>query len=486
MNPASAYRKWWRDWEPDPILVKEARQGVRSQTLPGVICFLLIALASLLIWQVGNQQPPSPGSDVIFMGKKYFQTCLLILAASGLAAAGVLFHRTAQECVPERRDMLYITTLRPNWIVRGKFLAAMAFSMVLFCVSLPYVVVSYFLRGIGLPDIGLHMLLLVALMATVNLWAIAVGGSRANTVVKWMVWVGGLLPLGLVWVILQEGGASFSLKDWSGFLGTMALILWILYAVAVFCFSPANTARSAPLRLTLVGVGLGLWPIGWLIGQWEVGLILGFPLMLVSAVMVFHSWNRIPARMVVSGQRWRTRVVRVCPLILGENMLAGFVFTLLMVLVYLGVCYCYEVVHGGRSLEKIASVMGVSMGYLLAYILTVRAVLEGVIHRYFPAVRGALIFFVVAVVVSLFSVMTGAMFHSSHGLPPLAIGSIFLFVNAPFRDWAMVMPYHFFALASWWVVLAAANWRWIVGSIRDLRAPERACDVTPTGGEGNP
>jgi len=481
MSGGTEHIRGWRDWEPDPILVKEARQGVRSRSLPGVICQLLVALALLLMWQVGTQWSTVPGWDPRYVGGEFFRTCLYVLGLSGLAAAGVLFHRTTQECVPERRDMLYITTLRPNRIVRGKFVAAMTFSLVLLSVSLPFVVVSYFLRGVSLPDLGFGLLVLLILTAVANMWAIAVGGSRAHVIVKWLVWMAGLVPLGLMLILSRERGAFPSVKELAGFLGFIVAIGWILYAVAVFCFSPANTARSAPLRLTLAAVGVVLCAITWLIGHWEVVTVLGFPLVVASAVMAFHAWDRIPERMLISGVRWRTRWVRACPLLMGENILAGFAFTFLLVILYLVACYCSE--SSRAKAWRFTSMMGVSMGYLLAYAFTVRVVVAGILKRFVPSLRGALMFFCLAGGCSLFSTLTGELFSSGHGQASLAIGSIFTFVMGSTR-WGEVMPFHLFALASWWVVLSAANWRWVVESNRDLRTPERACDAPVPGGGG--
>ena len=34
----------WREWEPNPIVLKELRQSVRSLTVPGVVILFLVVL----------------------------------------------------------------------------------------------------------------------------------------------------------------------------------------------------------------------------------------------------------------------------------------------------------------------------------------------------------------------------------------------------------------------------------------------------------
>ena len=50
-------------------------------------------------------------------------------------------------------DLLYVTTLSPGAIVRGKYLTATALTLLIFSASMPFMILTYLLRGIDLPSI---------------------------------------------------------------------------------------------------------------------------------------------------------------------------------------------------------------------------------------------------------------------------------------------------------------------------------------------
>ena len=50
-------------------------------------------------------------------------------------------------------DLLFVTTITPGAIVRGKYFAAMALTLLIFSACMPFMMFTYLLRGIDLPTI---------------------------------------------------------------------------------------------------------------------------------------------------------------------------------------------------------------------------------------------------------------------------------------------------------------------------------------------
>ena len=50
-------------------------------------------------------------------------------------------------------DLFFVTTITPGAIVRGKYLTAMALTLLIFSACMPFMILTYLLRGIDLPTI---------------------------------------------------------------------------------------------------------------------------------------------------------------------------------------------------------------------------------------------------------------------------------------------------------------------------------------------
>ena len=77
-------------------------------------------------------------------------------------------------------DLLYITTIRPGAIVRGKYFASLALTLLIFSACMPFIVFTYLLRGVNLVSI-FWILLFGFLACTVadalGIFAGAMGGN---------------------------------------------------------------------------------------------------------------------------------------------------------------------------------------------------------------------------------------------------------------------------------------------------------------------
>jgi ABC-type transport system involved in multi-copper enzyme maturation permease subunit len=123
----SLFARWkshftnWREWEFNPIVIKELRQGVRSWTVTGMLLlFLVVLFIASLGFLVTQSFDVSPNMG---LGSSMFSTFVVILAGASVffipLYTGV---RVAVERVEHNQDLLYVTSLSPARIIFGKFL----------------------------------------------------------------------------------------------------------------------------------------------------------------------------------------------------------------------------------------------------------------------------------------------------------------------------------------------------------------------------
>ncbi len=458
---------WWarcRAWEASPILVKEARQSVRSLSLPAVLCLLLVVLAGSSLLRLVPLL--ATAGEKLRAGPGFFMSSLFILMLAEGAAALVLFQRTLEERAPHRRDLLYITTLRPPQIVRGKFVAAMTFSLVLLGAGLPFVVLSYFLRGIGLPAMGGGLLMLLLLTALWNLWAIAIGVAPTHALVKWLLWAAGMALTGFC---ALGAGIQLNMRYNAALFVSLLVILialgWLLYAIAVFLLQPPNSNRSLPLRFHALAILLILAASGCSAVQVtgnrhlaDVVMMVGFFLAAVLFVLAFHAGDAVP------GERWRPilrrgrGLLRRLPFLLGETTLSGLLFALLYGLL----CSLLSVVMDAPIKDDLLMFAYPYLGYLLAYALIARW-LTALLQKKFPQVAGAWVFLILTAAVSLVSGMVWLILDNQSHWAAVALGCILagLLEGSDLKHDA-----HILTLAALLALALRGNGQWLVDSLR--------------------
>ena len=81
--------------------------------------------------------------------------------------------RVASERQDNNPDLLYISTLSPGRIIRGKFFCAAYVTLLFFSACLPFMALTNLLRGVDLPTVFFLMAFLFILVCGVNLAAMA-------------------------------------------------------------------------------------------------------------------------------------------------------------------------------------------------------------------------------------------------------------------------------------------------------------------------
>ncbi len=267
----------WRTWEPNPIVVKELRQAVRSWAVAGMLLvFLTVQFIVTIVFMLNQSFAISPSSGI---GREVFQAFLFVLTVVGFMFIPIYVGgRLSAERQEGNVDMLYITTLSPARIIRGKLLCGAYLIVLFFSVCAPFMVFTNLLRGIDLPTV--FVLLVVAfLLSLLSLQAaIFLSCLPASKGLKLLVGLpaGGFMMslvgmmTGLSVDLMREGvgsrlgtwefwGASLSVT----FIGL--LLFGFLHLAAIALVSPASANRALPLRsfVTVAWFLLLVVAVGW-------------------------------------------------------------------------------------------------------------------------------------------------------------------------------------------------------------------------------
>ncbi len=256
----------------NPILVKEARQALKSRQF--VVTFTLLLLCGWG-WSLLGIALLSPGvyyapAGAFMLVGYYFVLAVPLLVVVPFAA----FRSLASEREDGTYELLSITALSPRLIVTGKLGSAVLQMIVYYSALSPCLVFTYILRGVDIVSIGLVLFwtffISVGLSVVGLLFATATR-SRSWQVLFSVVFLLALLFAGFLWStavvqILAFGGSmgyddpDFWLAMAACFTGYAAFFaLFILAAAAQITFVSAN--RSTRLRVTMAIHQL-LW-VGW-------------------------------------------------------------------------------------------------------------------------------------------------------------------------------------------------------------------------------
>lgn len=250
----------WRTWEPNPIVVKELRQAVRSWAVTGMLLVFLAVLffvtVGFLLGQSFNINPNQA------LGRDIFQFFLPVLSIVGFMFIPIYVGgRLSAERQEGNVDMLYITTLSPARIIRGKLLCGTYLIVLFFSVCAPFMVFTNLLRGIDLPTVFV-LLVIAFLLSLLSLQAaIFLSCLPASKGLKLLVGLpaGGFMMslvgmmTGLSVDMMREGvGSRLGTWDFWGASLSMTFVGLLLFGffhlAAIALVSPASANRALPLR----------------------------------------------------------------------------------------------------------------------------------------------------------------------------------------------------------------------------------------------
>lgn len=251
----------YSDWL-SPILVKEARQAMKSQQFT-LTFYLLIALG--WIWTISGSSLMLPGiyyapwGTSLLIGYLYMLAIPLLLVVPFFA-----FRSLASETEDGTFELMSITTLSAWQIVWGKMTTALLQILVYFSALAPCIAFTYLLRGVDIFTIGItlgYSLFSSILLCAFSLMMATISTSRIWQSLLSVVLVIALLAAGVIYcffmtMILFEGsGIPFRDPDfWVGNAYYVAFsialsALFLLIATSQISFASDN--RSTRIRIAL-------------------------------------------------------------------------------------------------------------------------------------------------------------------------------------------------------------------------------------------
>jgi len=257
----------------NPILLRELRQMVRNRLILWIINLYLLAQVALswsFIRAVLNDGTLLPPHFPVMVFSVF-------LAVTTLASLIAVVGYTALRIVVDRanEDLLFFTALSPGAIVRGRLVCGLLIGILLFCMSGPFIMFTYLLRGVDIRYYLIGIPLAFAAVQIVNTVALAVF-SAARTYLQaafysllflaafaWLIFDWWRIGTSLHFVafghyslypysILYFGGIYWPVLSWYE-IGWLVLftILWVpptAYLFARCNLSPFSYNRMLPIR----------------------------------------------------------------------------------------------------------------------------------------------------------------------------------------------------------------------------------------------
>ncbi len=380
------------DWI-NPVAVKEFRQAVQSRWVMAVLMlFLLLDLTILggfLLLSADVHRSADGGQDVfVALLSILLFTCLGFVPAY----AGV---RLSLERHSTDIDLFFITTITPGAIVRGKYLAAMALTLLIFSVCMPFMVLTYLLRGIDLPTIFLVLAGCFVVCAAANAMGLFAGAVSGGWLIRGLVAAGVIVllfqmvvgMLGMLQGLLFFGPGLWGhgWEVWAGvgtFLLVEALGIGLLYVFAVALLSPRPANRMMIPRLYLTGcwAATGAVALVWSyvhlemlpVIVWTVASVVALCALVVAVVGERDTWSVRVRRSIP-----RNPLLRLGAFLTYTGSAGGLLWYTLMFATTLLVLHGWHTattgLGGTGDVPEVFTGSLIGFGFVLCYCLTIAA-----------------------------------------------------------------------------------------------------------------
>lgn len=374
----------------NPIVIKELRQAVQSRFVVAALMTLLsIQLVALAIFLLAS-------GDVLLdfdAGRQVFMLLHGILLGIGMLFVPLYTGiRLAAERSDANVDLLFITTIQPRSIITGKLLAAIVLTVLIFSACMPFLVFTYFLRGIDLPSIFVVLALGFLVIIACTQLAIFVASLPLGRGFKALFGVGALLLFAVMYFTAVAGSSELVTQGigsklgraafWQGAgLAVLVFLFWcgLFFSLSVALIMPPAANRALPVRAFITGSWLVSGVVALLISVsqkdhsplmvWQIVFNIVFAIALFVAVSERESIGR--------------RVQRAIPALAPSRSVAfffysgaasGLAWAALMIVATLGLAWLWGKSHGGYmslddlqgSVKWLAGMCLYVLGYALA------------------------------------------------------------------------------------------------------------------------
>ena len=395
------------------MLVRCVRQDLRSKIFVGVFSLLLLISASAALI-FASQAGASIENDVPY-GKYLFITLGWCWSFALIVVQASATHRlVAQERNDDTWDLVELTGLPPQRIVRGLLAASLTQSALYTAAMAPFLAMAYLLRGLDLLTI-VAALVLVPMMgvlaaAAALLFACSAPSKKARMagggvvglvmLIGWIstsIWQFNAFDSGLGRMVheLVEWNAS----AWTGagiYLTAWACVLWLcLVFAATLLTHRAGDRSSRPRRAVAVVWGLVLaWMAGilWLGDQSDSQrgntlLAVGFFGVILTLVVGFfaltedYALTPRQAQSIAGAHGWRRRA----SVLLGPGAARGRWYTLAMALSAVALLMLVVMTTPSHDNQQAATLAWSILGYGLLVLVVGDAIARHVVDRWCTA-----------------------------------------------------------------------------------------------------
>jgi hypothetical protein len=330
---ANGFRSWIGD-AVNPIVVKELRQASQSRFVTAMLMTLLsIQLVALGIYLLFSGE----ATTSFDAGRQVFTVLLGVVFGAGMLFTPLYTAiRLAAERSDAQVDLFFITTIKPRRIVTGKLAAATAINALMFSACLPFMTLTYFLRGIDLPSIFVLMAICFLTIIACSQLAVFVGCMPINRIFKIALGLICLILFFVIYIALMSSvgrmlffGVGSRFDSWEFWqvaltvLGIVGALCGLLFFLSVALISPHAANRALPARLYLTAVWLAS---GIIVSVWSAKIGNYEP---VDIWMVLNSVVFIAALFVAMSERDSVgrRVRRAIPVSRWKRFFAFFFFS---------------------------------------------------------------------------------------------------------------------------------------------------------------
>lgn len=369
----------------NPILVKEARQALKSRVFAVTFISVLLLAWAWSIFGVALQSPGiyyAPGGAYLLMGYLMIMALPLIVVVPAAS-----FRSMAAEREDGTFELVSITNLKPWQLITGKLSSALLQILIYLSALAPCMAFTYFLRGVDIFMISL--MLVVGVMESLGLSSLALLMASQTRPQRMQTVASVVLLLLLVGVAIAtcsiefgvlSSGLSIPVRDpRSWVVATAVITMWgcglcllVLAAAAAVTFASDNHATK--LRIAAL-VTHAIW-FGWMTWVWQtVEHEASIVYMYLMPTTVF--WWFCGSCMSGEPTKLTPRVRRTLPSTSLGRMFGmlffpgrglGYFFAVGNVLTMVGVSALVAYVSDGRHGDEVITTSVLCAGYVIGYL----------------------------------------------------------------------------------------------------------------------
>lgn len=483
----------WREWELNPIVIKELRQGVRSWTVTGMLLlFLVVLFITSLGFLVTQSFDISPNMQ---LGGTMFSAFVIILAGASVffipLYTGV---RVAAERQENNPDLLYVSTLSPARIIFGKFLCSAYIALLFFSSCMPFMAFTNLLRGVDLPTVFFILFFLFLVVCAANMVAIFLACLPMSRPFKFLFVIYGIFQsfgiigslIGASFTMMRSGvGAMMTGRDfWIGTataVGIGLMVAGLFFVLSVALITPPSANRALPVRIYLTAIWLlgGLLSFSWVMQTGNAPWMLAwayptFVLMLLALLVTISNSDQISQR--VRRTIPQSGLKRLPAFVFFNGAAGGLIWVAAILLATFLLTWRILLAFPKSMIDSSATNwFATTTAYTFAYALTALFVHRKFLSKRPPKLAGLLAVLLAgawAIVPSIVLFFLNQLSWKS--VEGLQLGNIFNFISM--RD-DHDRNLHLWFAGVWLALMLALNANWFLRQVKNFRPPPSAPPV---------